>query len=290
MVPFKNILIPVDSVYNSQIALDKAMELADTLETTIHLVSVIRFDTLWQRLFYTEAIVKQQRYFAKRKQLAEKKITTLKEKIKLLSPNTVVTSTVMIETATTDNLIKYAQQHEIDLVISTNQKASKGFSLFRKDVGEHLARKGNVAVLTVTKGCLNHPIKSILLPVTSFVPERKIQMALAFAKKFNAHIHLVTLLDNNNDVTAKIRIDAFYLTYKILTEYGQSPQYKILQGSDTDAALLHYADQIKADMILVNPEKNTRIPGFIRSKITDMLTPLSALHVLTLKPYLKRSI
>lgn len=290
MVPFKNILIPVDSVYNSQIALEKAMELGDALETTIHLVSVIRFDTLWQRLFYTEAIVKQQRYFAKRKLIAEKKIDTLKDKIKLLSPNIVVKSAIMIETVTTENLIKYTQQNGVDLVISTNQKASKGFSLFRKDVGEELARKGNVAVLTVTKGCLNHPIKSILLPVTSFVPERKIQMALAFAKKFNAHIHLVTLLDNNNDVTAKIRIDAFYLTYKILTEYGHSPQYKILQGSDNDAALLHYADQIKADMILVNPDKKKRLPGFIQSKITDMLNPLSALHVLTLKPYLKRSI
>lgn len=290
MVPFKNILIPVDSTYNSQIALEKAIELGDALETTIHLVSVIRFDTLWQRLFYTEAIVKQQRYFAKHKQLSEKKIDTLKDKIKLLSPQTVIRSAVMIETASTENLIKYTQQNEIDLVISTNQKASKGFSLFRKDVGEELARKGNVAVLTVTKGCLNHPIKSILLPITSFVPERKIQMALSFAKKFNAHIHLVTLLDNNSDVTSKIRIDAFYLTYKILTEYGHSPQYKILQGSDNDAALLHYADQIKADMILVNPEKKNRIPGFIRGKITDMLTPLSALHVLTLKPYLKRSI
>jgi len=68
------------------------------------------------------------------------------------------------------------------------------------------------------------------------------------------------------------------------------PQYKILQGADSDAALLRYADQIKADMILLNPNKKKRIPGIMRQKMTDMLNPISALHILTLKPYLKRTI
>ncbi|MBL0882056.1 MAG: hypothetical protein IBJ16_01690 [Chitinophagaceae bacterium] len=273
----------------AQVAAEKALELSDPGETCIHLVSVIRFQSFLQRIFFTKIFLKKQGYFTKRNIVAERKIEAIKIKIATNSPDTIVKTKIIVETALSDQLIKYTIQHDIDLVINTNKTSRSGFNWFKKDWSEELARKASVAVLTVTKGCLNHPIKSILLPVKSFVPERKIQVALAYAKKFNAHIHLVTLLDNN-DSTAKIRVDAFYLTYKILSEYGHPPQYKILQGSDSDVTLLRYADQIKADMILVNPNKKQRIPGMMRQKITDMLNPISALHILTLKPYLKRTI
>ena len=289
MIPYKNILIPIDSVHQAQVAAEKALELSDPSETCIHLVSVIQLQSFWQRIFYTKSFIQKQQYFTKRSAIAARKIEAIKATIANISPHTVVKTSIIIEIAISDQLIKYAVQHDIDLVVNTHKSTRSGLNWLKKDWSEELARKASVAVLTVTKGCLNHPIKSILLPVKSFVPERKIQVALAYAKKFNAHIHLVTLLDNN-DSTAKIKVDAFYLTYKILSEYGHPPQYKILQGADSDAALLRYADQIKADMILVNPHKKKRIPGIMRQKMADMLNPISALHILTLKPYLKRTI
>lgn len=289
MAAFKNILIPVDSLYNAQIAAEKALELSDSAETTLFLVATIRYDSFWQKFFYTDIISQRQTHLTKKKALAKKKIDTLKERIALIAPAIIIETAIITETAISDHLLRYAIQHEIDLVIATNQKHQQGFSFFRKNIAENLARKANLAVMTVTKGCLNHPIKTIVLPVTSFVPERRIHMALSFAKKFNAHIHLVTMLDSN-DVNTKIRIDAFYLTYKILSELGHSPHYKILHGSDSDMALVRYANQVKADMILVNPDKKKILPGFFQRKITDMIQPLSALHILTLKPYLRRSI
>ncbi|MFZ6025189.1 MAG: universal stress protein [Bacteroidota bacterium] len=289
MATFKNILIPVESLYNAQIAAEKALELSDSTQTTLHLVTIIRFDSFWQKLFYTDVISQIHPHVKKKKLLALKKLEVLQSRIAAISPHIPVESSVITETAISENLLRHALQHEIDLVIATNQKHRSKFSFSNKDIGEDLARKANIAVLTITKGCLNHPIKSIVLPVTSFVPERKIDMALTFARKFNAHIHLVTMLDNN-DVNTKIKIDAFYLTYKILSEMGHSPQYKILHGSDSDTALIRYANQIKADMLLVNPEKKKILPGFFQGKISDMTQPFSALHILTLKPYLRRSI
>ena len=286
---FNNILIPVDSLYNAQIAAEKALELSDASQTTLFLVATIRFDSFWQKLLYTDIIAQRQPHLNKKKLLAQKKIETLRNRIAAISPDTTVETAIITETSISENLLRYALEHEIDLVIATNQKKQSQFSFSKKDIGEELARKANLAVLTVTKGCLNHPIKSIVLPVTSFVPERKIDMALSFARKFNAHIHLVTMLDSN-DVNTKIRIDAFYLTYKILSEMGHSPQYKILHGNDSDIALVSYANHVKADMILINPEKKKILPAFFQGKIKDMIQPLSALHILTLKPYLRRSI
>ncbi|TDO27969.1 universal stress protein [Sediminibacterium goheungense] len=289
MATFKNILIPVDSLYNAQIAAEKALELADSADTTLFLVATIRFDSLSQKLLYTSIPFQKKTYLERKEAFILKKLEALKERIHRISSLTKTETMIITETTISDNLLLYAQDKNIDLVIATKEKYRQGFSFFRKDIAEDLARKANLAVLTVTKGCLNHPIKTIVLPVTSFVPERKIEMALAFARQFNAHIHLITMLDNN-DISTKIRIDAFYLTYKILAESGHSPQYKILHGSDSDSALVRYANQVKADMILVNPEKKKILPVFFHGKITDMIQPFSALHILTLKPYLRRSI
>lgn len=289
MASFKNILIHVDSLYQAQIAAEKAIELVNSETTTLHLVALIRYDSWWQRLLYTDVIIKRQSHLNKRKKIAEKKLAALQERIHSMAPTVHTKTVILSETVINEQLLRYTQEQEIDLMITTNKSSSSAFGLFRKDIAEDLARKANLAVLTVTKGCLNHPIKSIVLPVTHFVPERKIEMALSFSKKFNAHIHLVTLL-NNNDVDTKIRIDAFYLTYKILTEFGHSPQYKILHGTDSGQILLRYANQVKADMILVNPEKKKLLPVFFKDKIKDMLPPLSALHILTLKPYLRRNL
>ena len=282
-------MIPVDSLYNAQIAAEKALELSDSSETVLYFVSVIRFGSFWQKLLYTNGLLSRQNYLKKKKLLARKKNQTLRERISSISPHIRIETTVITETAGSNVLLDYAQENRIDLVVSTSQKNHSGFSFFRSNATDDLARKANLAVLTVTKGCLNHPIKTILLPVTSFVPERKIHMALAFSKKFNAHIHLITMLDSN-DVNTKIRVDAFYLTYKILSEMGHSPQYKILHGNDSDMALVRYANQVKADLILVNPDKKKILPVFFQGGITDMIQPLSALHILTLKPYLRRSI
>ncbi len=289
MATFKNILIPVDSLYNAQIAAEKALELSDSAETTLFLVATIRFDSFPQKLLYTSIPFQKRTYLERKHAFLGKKLETLRERIQKMSSLTKTVTIIITETTISDNLLRYAQEQQIDLVIATKEKHRSGFSFFRKDITEDLARKASLAVLTVTKGCLNHPIKTIVLPVTSFVPERKIEMAIAFARQFNAYIHLITMLDNN-DITTKIRIDAFYLTYKILSESGHSPHYKILYGSDSDAALVRYANQVKADMILVNPEKKKILPIFFQGKITDMIQPFSALHILTLKPYLRRSI
>ncbi len=282
---FKHILIPVESPIQSQIALDKALELADPIHTTIHLVAIIRPVHFWEKFIYTtEALARQQRRYNRKAQLAADKLASLAKRISDQGHSLQIITATIRENGNNDQLIRYANEHDADLLIIGNPGHKHIRSFSKKDMATELANHANLAVLTVDKSCINKPLKSILLPVTSFVPERRIQMAMAFAKKFNAHIHLVTLLDKN-DTASKIRIDAFYLTYKILVEYGLSPQYKILQGADSNESLIRYANQIKADMILLTPVKKNKFFGFLRKTSEEFMQPFSALQVLTLKPY-----
>jgi len=135
-------------------------------------------------------------------------------------------------------------------------------------------------------GCLTHPIRPILLSVGSFVSEIQVQASLAFARKFNTQIYLVTILDSD-EIHSRQNADAFYLTYKRLTEYGHTPHYKILQGKQDIGVILRYADQVKADLLLVAPEKKKNLFGWMNKSVTDLLHPLSTLQVLMLRPQIK---
>lgn len=251
---------------------------------TIHLVALIRNHNWWERYFYPKAFSRLQKLTSRRKQQVDQHLEELRESILEKHPAIVVKTAAINEHMMSDELIRYARAHQIDLAIVGNKRTEDRFPLFHKDKMNELVNHTDIALLSVGKNSLNKPIKSILLPVTSFVPERRIQMTLAFAQQFNAHIHLVTLLDKT-DTASKIKVDAFYLTYKILVEHGYSPQYKILQGTDSTAALLRYADQIKADILLLTATRKRPVFRFIHKRSTEILSPLSPLQILTLKPY-----
>ena len=80
MVPFKNILIPVDSLYNAQIAVDKALELSEAGETTVYLVAIIKYESFWHKLIYTNT--QKQPRLNRKKELARKKFSEIEKDIK----------------------------------------------------------------------------------------------------------------------------------------------------------------------------------------------------------------
>lgn len=279
MLPFKNIFIPVYTYDHTVMAVERALELYSPEHTVIHLVgSSIRPNYDWNRLWtkLTDTIeFRQNRQL--NSSIGSDEMEKLASDIRASHPQTQVITEWITDMAADQYLSQYIRRHNIDLILIVKSKNHYPLPFFATIP---------VPVLTITPGCLNHPIRSILLPIQSFVPELRIQASLEFAKKFNAQIYLVTILDSN-ELNTKENVDAFYLTYKLLTEYGHSPHYKILQGKDSISLILRYADQVKADILMVTPEKKRSFFGLLNTQVTDLLHPLSALQVLTLKPRVK---
>ncbi len=280
MLPFKNILIPLYTYDHTIMAVERAFELYSPEHTVIHLVgSSLKPNYDWNKLWtkFTDAIEFKQQNRQLNSSIGLHEMEKLTSDIRASHPRSQVIIEWLTDMPTDQYLLHYIRRHTIDLILMVKSKNHYPLPFFATIPAP---------VLTITPGCLNHPIRSILLPIQSFVPEVRIQASLEFAKKFNAQIHLVTILDSN-ELNTKENVDAFYLTYKLLTEYGHSPHYKILQGKDSIALLLRYADQVKADIVMVTPEKKRSFFGLLNTQVTDLLHPLSALQVLTLKPRVK---
>lgn len=53
----------------------------------------------------------------------------------------------------------------------------------------------------------------------------------------------------------------------------------MLSGANAPEILIQYAHQVNADMILINPKKNTPAKSIIKRSLADFLSPVSPSQV-----------
>src|SRR5215217_9626988 len=113
-------------------------------------------------------------------------------------------------------------------LIICKKRNCKSFSFFRSVHPNLLAESTDCPVLTVMSGSVQARIKIIVVPVGSFIPKRKIELASEFAKKYRAKIHIVSLC-NQSDADRKSFLD----TYQILrTGLTNQIEYHLVRGND----------------------------------------------------------
>ncbi|MEP7376875.1 MAG: universal stress protein [Chitinophagaceae bacterium] len=279
---FKSILIPVDFSSNTEVAVNQAIELACTSGSTIHLLHVVRPKTLWSVI----PVVNQSRsslmenYHAKKvmSKLDELKCA-IEESVSYCKVNTYVTEGTIYR-----NIQDAAKEIKPELIVIGKNSNHKYFSLSNSVCPNGLAKSTGYPVLTVMKNTDDTKIKIIVVPVGSFIPNRKIELVIELAKKYRAAIHLVTIPNEIDFKEAKG--NSFLETYRILKNGLTSPiEHHILKGNNLPKAILEYAKCIGADLILVNPGSETKISNLTGKHINDVLPTSSKLKILSIEPY-----
>ncbi|RTL55945.1 MAG: hypothetical protein EKK39_01980 [Sphingobacteriales bacterium] len=285
MLPFQKILILIHNNIDAEIAIHKLKDLYEHPCTELHFVCVIKYFS-WRKFI---GLKPQQQRALKNSRIRQKKIEAemllneIQTKVFQAFPDAIIYTQIVVDASVNHALVQYINLASIDLVLSIRQTLKNIFYQTGININ-YIIQHAGCPVLSVNAGTMNHSIKSILIPVYSFLPDKKIELASAFAKKYNAQIYIITIL-NDNEAQSKIIADVFYLTYKKLKDEGFNPHYKMLSGVNSPEILIKYAHQVNADMILINPEKGT--PGkksIIKRSLADFLSPLSPLQVLMLQP------
>lgn len=279
---FKSILIPVDFSINTEVAVKQAIELACTNGSTIHLLHVTKPKSFWKvTRFIDQFKSSPNEYYYTRKAMS--KLEDWKYAIEESSPHCGV-ETYVRKGIVCDKIREAAKEIKPQLIIIGKNNTDKYFSLFKSVCPNKLAKSTGYPVLTVMKETLHTKIKIIVVPVGSFIPQRKIDLVTELAKKYRAAIHLVTIPD-------EIVIDAskkssFLETFRILKNSLTSPiEHHIMEGHNLPKAILEYAECVGADLILVNPGTETKISNLTGKHINDSLTESSKLRVLSIVPY-----
>lgn len=259
-----NILVPVDFTGKNKWAIAKAIELSNNFNCNIHLVYVLHKRILPFVPIDRSMITPYESgadLFQCRQKLEQLKATY---KGQLCGRGTIEIS--ILEGNPHRQLSKYIRQQEMDLVVLGLSR----FNLLQRLVSSialgRLARKTSVPVLAVRSSGLVCHFKKIVLPVSSDIPLQRIRLATILARAFKSTVYLVSLREKA-DVTHTIISNALEILQSISTV---PVQCFLMEGKNLAKSTLEFSKKINADLIMVNPVKEFRLPG-LWNRVTNKL-------------------
>ena len=277
---YKNILVPVDFTFNSEVAIKKAIELCRSSNSTIHLLHVIKPNNLADKFFghqFNAAFQVDKEELS----LTSRKLQEWQAAIEETVPQCRVKICVL-QGSVCRKTRDVARKVKPELIIIARTGGARKHTHINAN---WLAEATDSPVLDLVSGTAIHQrIKTILIPVRSFVPCRKIELAATFAIRQRAKIHLVSLANKfgrwNNDRNHLLE------TYSILRTVLTNPiELHTVCSNNFPKATFEYAEQIAADMVLVNPTVESRVSSYPNMDINNLLTSSSKIQILSVKPY-----
>ena len=102
------------------------------------------------------------------------------------------------------------------------------------------------------------------------------------AKKYNSKIHLLSIAADERESEAD-RNQYLYKTYQLLRDNTNlSIECHTIRGHNIADSTLRFARKINADLIVVNPGKESRLSGFVNKLFDGSLFTESRIPVLTI--------
>jgi nucleotide-binding universal stress UspA family protein len=278
-----DILIAIDFDTSAADIVKQAIELSASVNNTIHLLHVIVSNKNYGSVVINAMDRKYERPYADD---ARKKLGEWKQAIKETIPECRVKGYLL--EGNIHNAIVQAAKEICPQLIIIGKAARSGFWRYYLPLSaDELAKKTKCPVLTVASGNRCKKISTIILPVRDFIPVRKMELLVLFAKIYRATIHLVAL-QNKMGMQDKERA-VLLETYQVLRNGLVNPvEYHLLSGRNLPKAVAAYAQHIGADMLMLNPRTETSISIFLRKHITDALYEMPHLKILSVVPYHER--
>ncbi len=271
---FKNILIPVDFSINTEVAVKKALEMADK-NANLHLLHIKQCHLLKLR-----GLLGKKTGIERNHTSIEKKLEEWKWTIEESNENIKVNIWVFDGGTVQDGIEKKALQLAADLIVLGKNAHHPWFPFLNTVVPNQIASLTGIPVLTVKPGCMHNKIRKIVLPIAYTPIFEKLEVISMLCKKYQVKIYLVTFKVESREASEQ-NISSLLKVYQLLkTLVNCEVEYGVLNGSNMARAILDFALQINADILLVESRTETRT-NWWSGHISDLLPYKSKIGVLS---------
>lgn len=271
---FKTIVVPIDFSINTEVAINKALEVADKDGADIHLLHVS--DSSAYRFLTKDKRAEEQN--GRTTPTVQQMMQQWKSSIQETTPHT-VHSWILQHSSIQDSIEEKAQALKADLIVIGKKSNHSWFPFLNTVIPSELSEATGCAVLTVKPGSLHNKIKTLVVPVTEDIPTYKMETIAALCKKSRLKVHLVSFVNGEN-VPTDFSASTLLKLYQWLKDALHCPvEYAVLHGTNKAKAVLLYAEKVNADILLVNPTSETKL-GWMNKHISDVLSPASKVQVL----------
>ena len=282
MASFRNhILVPIDFSEQSFIALGQSYNLARLTKADITLINVI--DDTYYLTFFQK----------KEDKTLEKKIQ--KELEKLAHETTekvgVRVFTLVVSGKVYEEIQKAAKKLKCSFIImGTN--GSMGLKKFIGSNALRVIRESPCPVITI-KGKKHRPgCKNIVVPLDlSKETKEKVRHAIEFAQLFGSIIHLVTVLNTDDEFIVNKLKRQMQQVYDYVEKESIPCTIEFLHGSDIPEEVIQYSKKIKADLVMIMTQEELTWSDimFISSSAQEIINGTD-IPVISIKPKEKKDL
>lgn len=281
---FNNILIPVTFSSASDRLIEKGIEFANLYCCNIHLLHITSsplkgikkgFAGLYPTRKKNTDITDIKGADSRLKKLVNKYHDQLRNGLKII---------VHSENGNTNDVaIDYIVQNHIDLVwdVVPASMLRPGKSHFDAN---KIASRTNVAVITIPEyRKLNH-LYLMVIPVTDFMPLKKLMYCIYLAQHFNTTIHLLGITDKENYTETKRVQKYLQRSYQLIRDNSNaSINMTIKDGQNIAKTVKEYAADKHADLVIVNSENQNDFNRTLSGFFARLLQKKILLPILTVK-------
>lgn len=259
-----NILVPVDFTAKNKWAIAKAVELSNTFHCNVHLVYV--------------NTKRNSSANGRSQEIISKKMDHLKSLYKQQLCGEGLLEISILNGNRQEQLMDYIKRYEMDIVIVGLSKFNLLHRIASSISISRLAKKAQVPVLGVRSSGLVCHYKKIVLPVSGELPMRQIRLAALLGRAFKSTVYFVSLRKHAESKNQNVLDMALELVQSISTI---PVQCFLLEGQNLAKSTLEFSKKINADLIMVNPVKDFRLPGLWNRITNKLLSYGSHIPVLT---------
>jgi nucleotide-binding universal stress UspA family protein len=276
---FHKILVPVDFSFRSVKAVEKAIATAAAYKCSITLLHAVT-----QHPFATIALTEghtQVPYdlIDNRTELEYQLAKLVDHALKKVN-GFIPVHTAIVHGHWDDAVIDYVNRYSIDCVM-VGQRSR--FQRKRKLLlnPDKVAASTHVPVITIPVNKNITRVKKIVVPVTDFLPVRKLQYAEYIARYSKATVELLVI---EQETRQQVTGNYVQTAMEWLRSCGARVKVAFVKHTNTAAAVRDYAAQKGADLLILNPGVQTTLPGWWSSLLGNIIQKYSLPPVMTVTP------
>lgn len=277
---FNRILVPVDFSSHSKVAVEKASELANEYSCSITLLHVYTILPLSTVAFTEGHLAIPARAIPNYKEL-EFQLRKYAEHASNLCRKGIKVDYIVTLGSLNERIIEFVLQSRIDLVLI----GQNGRLFTRRKLHANpdlIADRTNVPVFTVPANRRVTKLLSVVIPVTDFLPVRKLMYGIFMATASNARIRLLGL--ENPGTKEQV---GYYLSRAcnlIRTYSSVAVDTEIVMGDSVAEAVDEYSRLHAADLVILNPGSQTRMRGLMSFCFGKVIQKYAAPPILAVNP------
>jgi nucleotide-binding universal stress UspA family protein len=276
----KKLLLPTDFSETGLLAIEHGAAMAKRCQSELHLLHVLE-----QALYAFQAPEPILRLSSDEeiRKAADQKMKEIASRLQKDFEIIVVTSSRSGKIA--KEVIDYAEEKEIDLILMGTHGANGYEEFFMGSNAEKVVNRANCPVITIQTHAHQVGFRDIVVPIDSTLHSRqKVDYAIEIAKAYGSTIHLLGLIESEEDDEAKFRAKM-----KVVEEVVKKAKIpyveKTIQDANVAVTAMAYSEEVGADLIIVMADHESMIPGLFMGRFAKQIVNHSLIPVMSIKPH-----